>query len=169
MPQDPEINRQFAYLNITGYGPSLDITKRIGIEPDEEWSEGDVWKEGHPYNSKRFFTFWKLNSGLLETEDLNLHIEELLRQIKRKRSEIQSLVCDYEVKITCVSYNTQSFGFELDFDLQRQLTSFGIRLEFDFYNNCDPHILIYDLKQQLENAKAESDLQKHLEKAQKDK
>ncbi|MGI9387999.1 MAG: DUF4279 domain-containing protein, partial [Methyloligellaceae bacterium] len=103
MPQEPQMYRQYAYLAITGSGPSSDITNRLGLQPDEEWSEGDAWREKPP-NQTRFFTFWQLNSGALETEDLNVHVKGILWRLKRKKSEVQSLLGDYDVKLVCVSY-----------------------------------------------------------------
>ncbi len=150
MPQEPQIYRQYAYLRITGYGPSSDITKCLGITPDKEWSEGDAWREVPPIQ-KRYFTNWVLNSGLPETEDLNSHIEAVLRQLRTKRTQILSLQGDYSVQMVCVSYSLQSFSFELEFELQKALTSFGIRLWFDAY--CieqDVHELVTDLREQLE-------------------
>ena len=144
----PEIYRQYAYLSITGYGPSDDITKILKITPSDEWSEGDPWKDKLP-NEKRFFTRWRLNSGLKETEGLNAHIRVLLRNFRRKRLELLSLTGKYDVKVVCVSYNLQSFSFELDFELQRMLTDFGLRLWFDAYIDHHAHETIADLRQQL--------------------
>ena len=148
MPQDPFIYRQYAYLSITGSGKSAVITDVLEIEPDEEWSEGDAWRP-EPMSSKRFSMRWKLNSGGLETDDLNHHIALILNQLKRKREVLLSLLGKYDVTIVCVSYNLQGFCFELDFNLQRTLTDFGIRLWFDAYNLTDPHAEINDLKDQL--------------------
>ena len=148
MPRDPHIYRQYAYLKISGYGPSSIITQRLGIEPDKEWSEGDTW-QSKPPNEKRFFTLWQLNSGLSEDKDLNDHIRAILHRIRRKRTELQSLLGDYNVEMGCVSFNQQSFGFALDFDLQRELTSFGIKLWFDAYISGDVHELVCDLKDQI--------------------
>jgi len=152
MPQEPHIYKQYAYLSITGHGKSSKITHLLGVEPDEEWSEGDPWLSGPP-NNKRFSTNWKLNSGVLELEDLNVHIEEIVRKIKPKRAEVLSLLGEYDVKLVCVSYSLQCFSFELDFALQRELTSLGIRIWFDAYIDYDVHHLVHDLKSQLEHLK----------------
>ena len=154
MPNDPHIYRQYAYLSIKGYGPSESITKIIGIQPDEDWSEGDSWeRECVPAGTLRNFTSWRLNSGLAETEDLNEHIRTLLVRLIRKRKSILSLQTDYSVKVVCVSFNLQAFSFELDFELQKELVQLGLRIWFDAYFNQDPHELISDLKQQLADKK----------------
>ena len=138
---------QYAYLCITGSGPSQSITEQLDIKPSKEWSEGDPWNRGH--FTERFFTHWSLESGLLHTEDLNEHIRAILQKVRRKRAVLLELATQYDVKITCVSYDRQSFSFELDFDLQRELTNFGIRLWFDTYVANDPHTLIQDLRAQI--------------------
>lgn len=43
MPLEPQTYRQYAYLRITGKGPSSRITDVLGMRPNEEWSEGDNW------------------------------------------------------------------------------------------------------------------------------
>ena len=149
MSREPQIYRQYAYLRVTGYGPSDSITKILKILPDEEWSEGEVW-EDKPKGWRRTFTNWKLNSGLDESAGLNEHIEQLLMRINRKRQNIMALHSEYTVKLVCVSFNLQAFSFELDFEHQKQLTQFGISIWFDAYSYQDPHELISDLRQQLQ-------------------
>jgi len=148
LPQDPLIDRQYAYLSISGSGQSSVISDVLEIEPDDEWSEGDAWRP-EPQNAKRFSMRWKLNSGALETDDLNHHITLILNSLRRKRAALQSLLGKYDVKIVCVSYNYQGFSFDLDFNLQRTLTDFGIRLWFDAYDLTDPHAEINNLRDQL--------------------
>jgi len=156
MPQDPKIYREYAYLRINGYGPSSVISDRLGIEPDEEWSEGDKWRDSGP-NSKRFFTHWVLNSGLKEGDPLNDHISAILMRLHRKRAQLQSLTGEYDVCLVIVSYSLQAFSFELEFELQRKLTDFGIRTWIDAYIYEDTHEIVHDLKNQLTALKKQID------------
>lgn len=110
MPLEPQTYRQYAYLANKGSGPSNKITDILGIEPDEEWSEGDIWQKNAPHK-KQFFTFWKLNSGALETEELNVHVEAILRILHTRTLALQSLTGDYDVKVVMVSHNLQCFSF----------------------------------------------------------
>ncbi len=145
---DHQIYRQYAYLSIRGHGPSSVITKHLGLDPDKEWSEGDPWKDKEPHK-KRKFMFWQLDSGLTETEDLNDHVRSLMQKLKSKRTKIQTLMGNYDVKVVCVSYSLQNFSFELDFELQRELTAFGLRIWYDAYIDGDTHSHVQDLREQL--------------------
>ncbi len=147
MPLEPQTYRQYAYLGIQGKGPSNQITNALGIEPDEEWSEGDAWQTKGPHK-KRWFTNWKLNSGVLETEDLNTHVDAILRRLRTRELALQSLTGDYDVRVVMVSYNLQCFSFELDFQHQRRLTQLGVRTWFDAYIDEDVHRLMFDLRAQ---------------------
>ena len=147
MPREPQTYRQYAYLGIQGKGPSNLITETLGIKPDEEWSEGDPWHTNRPHK-KRWFTNWKLNSGVLDTEDLNTHVEAILQRLHPCELALQSLTGEYDVRVVLVSYSLQCFSFELDFQHQRRLTQLGIRTWFDAYIDEDVRKLMYDLRSQ---------------------
>ena len=145
MPLEPQTYRQYAYLGIIGKGPAQKITDVLGINPDDDWSEGDPWQTKGPHK-KRWFTNWKLNSGLPETEDLNEHVGAILGRLNTRELALQSLNGDYDVRIVLVSYNLQCFSFELDFRHQRHLTQLGIRTWFDAYIDEDVHKMMFDLR-----------------------
>lgn len=145
---DHRIYRQYAYLSVTGHGPSSVITKHLGLDPDKEWSEGDPWLDHEP-RKKRAFMSWQLESGMLETDDLNDHVGAILQKLKHKRTKLQTLMGNYDVKVVCVSYSLQNFSFVLDFDLQRTLTAFGLRIWYDAYIDGDTHAYVQDLRAQL--------------------
>ena len=111
---EPQTYRQYAYLGIQGKGPAKRITEILGINPDDEWSEGDPWQTKGPHK-KRWFTKWQLNSGLSETEDLNAHVEAILQRLRVCELALQSLGGEYDVRMVLVSFNLQCFSFELDF------------------------------------------------------
>lgn len=145
MPSEPQTYRQYAYLGIIGKGPAQKITDVLGINPDDHWSEGDPWQTKGPYK-KRWFTNWKLNSGLPDTKDLNEHVEVILRRLYARELALQSLNGTYDVRMVLVSYNLQCFSFELDFRHQRHLTQLGIRTWFDAYIDEDVHKMMFDLR-----------------------
>ena len=145
MPLEPQTYRQYAYLGIIGKGPAQKITDVLGIKPDDEWSEGDPWQVKGPYQ-KRWFTNWKLNSGLPETQDLNEHVGAILGRLNTRELALQSLNGDYDVRMVLVSYNLQCFSFALAFQHQRHLTQLGIRTWFDAYIDEDVHKMMFDLR-----------------------
>ena len=89
-----------------------------------------------------------MNSGVLETENLNIHVEAILRRVRSRELALQSLTGEYDVRVVLVSFNLQCFSFELDFQHQRRLTQLGIRTWFDAYIDEDVHKLMFDLRAQ---------------------
>lgn len=75
--------------------------------------------------------YWKLNSGIPETDDLNIHVEAILQRLRPRALALQSLNGDYDVRMVFDSHNLQCLNFELDFHHQRRLTQLGIRTWFD--------------------------------------
>jgi hypothetical protein len=145
MPLEPQTYRQYAYLGIIGKGPAQKITDILGVNPDDDWSEGDTWQTKGPHK-KRWFTNWKLNSGLPETDDLNAHVGAILNRLNVRELAVQSLTGDYDVRMVLVSHNLQCFSFELDFQHQRRMTQLGIRTWFDAYIDEDVHKMMFDLR-----------------------
>ena len=148
MPRDPETDRQYAYFRVTGSGPSSRITKILGMDPDQEWSEGDEWSGKGPHR-KRHFTSWVRNSGQPDTAELNTHVRAIINQFRLNGDAVRRLHSDYEVKVVMVSHSQQSFSFELDFDCQRDLTQLGVATWIDAYPSEDVHKLTYDLLSRL--------------------
>lgn len=132
-------------MGIIGKGPAQKITDVLKITPDEYWSEGDPWKTKGPHK-KRWFTNWKLNSGLPDTQDLNAHVGAILGRLNTRELALQSLTGNYDVRMVLVSYNLRCFSFELDFRHQRHLTQLGIRTWFDAYIDEDVHKMMFDLR-----------------------
>ena len=69
MTYDQLTNREYAYFHIRGSGRHELITKAIGVEPQDAYSDTDL----NPKNGKPFgVTKWRLNSGLDDTEPLRI-------------------------------------------------------------------------------------------------
>ncbi|MGK7899881.1 MAG: DUF4279 domain-containing protein [Hormoscilla sp.] len=97
------------------------ITKTLGIEPTRAYAIGTPVK-------------WILESGLDESEPLNLHINQLLLLIESKVERFKKLmsVCDIEIFCGFSSENGQG-GFVLDAGLIKRMGIIPLDLVLDLY------------------------------------
>lgn len=148
MASPPETDRQYAYFRAIGEDDPAEITSLLGFEPNESWRLGDVFeRRGHSF--RRRSSSWKLNSGLEDTEALDLHIDALLRKLSPHRDELLKVRVKFKTQIVCVGHAYQSFSWELDFDAQRSATALGIGFWIDAYSFGDHHEEMVELREQL--------------------
>jgi len=148
MSSPPETDRQYAYFRAIGEDDPAQITRLLGFEPSECWRLGDAFeRRGHTF--RRRTSSWTLNSGLQDTEALDLHIDALLRRLGPRRDELLKLRVKFKTQIVCVGYSYQSFSWELDFDAQRTATALGIGFWIDAYSFGDLHEEMVELREQL--------------------
>lgn len=121
---EPMTNKKWhsASLRIVSLTMSpAEITKTLGIEPTRAYAIGTPVK-------------WILESGLDESEPLNLHINKLLLLIESKVERFKELisVCDIEIFCGFSSENGQG-GFVLDAELLKRLNIIPLDLVLDLY------------------------------------
>lgn len=131
MTLDQMTNREFAYFSVRGGGSCDVITKAIGCDPSQAYSEGDPdLKTGKP----RGFTHWRLNSGLDDTEVLERHIDAIILWLNRFPGAVKRLSEEYELTLQCVGwYPGPGHGAHLNREQIRVLGQLGIAVDFDFY------------------------------------
>lgn len=148
MSSPPETDREYAYFRAIGSFNPEDVTKALSIEPNESWSTGDKFeRRGHVF--RRRGSNWKLDSGHLDTEELELHISTLLNKLRRHRNGLLHISTFAQIQFVCVGHYYQSFSFELNFEHQKELTALGIGLWFDTYSSGDQHEQMVELREQL--------------------
>lgn len=127
----PLTNREYAYFRVTGKGSHEKFSKIIGIEPTNQWSEGDI----NPRNSKpRKFMNWNLESGLDDTHGIEEHIEVLLSVLEPLKDTLSKLAEEYEFCIQCVGYFPASgHGIHLDKSTIKKAANLGLSVDYDFY------------------------------------
>ncbi|MCU7866650.1 MAG: DUF4279 domain-containing protein [Candidatus Thiodiazotropha sp. (ex Lucinoma borealis)] len=127
----PLTNREYAYFRVTGKGSHEKFSKIIGIEPTNQWSEGDI----NPRNNKpRKFMNWNLESGLDDTHGIEDHIEALFSVLEPLRDTLANLSDEYEFCIQCVGYFPASgHGIYLDKSTIKRAANLGIGFDYDFY------------------------------------
>ena len=131
MASPPLTNREYAYFTVTGKGDSSLISSILKIESTKNWSEG----ENNPRNNTpRKFMRWNLESGLDDTQSIDLHIEKLLSVLEPLALELAELSTKYEVYIQCVGYfPPPSHGLHLDRKVIERISRLSVSLDYDFY------------------------------------
>lgn len=119
-----------------------------GIEPTESWRLGDVYeRRGHTFHRKS--SLWRIESGLPDTQHLDLHVEALVQKLAGHRDAIHTIRTKFQTQIVCVSFAYQGFSWELDFHSQSRATALGIGFWIDAYNFGDHHEQMVELREQL--------------------
>ena len=140
-------DREYAYFCAVGAFDPKDITDAIGLDSSESWATGHEFvTRGRAF--RRAQSRWKLDSGLDDTHPLNLHVKALLDVLSPYRDGLLRAATIARLQITCVGYYQQSFGWELDFELQKLATDLNIGFCFDMYSFGDHHEEIVALREQ---------------------
>lgn len=148
MSSPPVSDREYAYFHAIGIFDPADITRAVGIEPDECWSVGDEFVQ-RDRTFKRRNSKWTLRSGLDDTEPLDRHISALLSRLTPCRVGILNAAAIAKLQIVCVGYYFQSFSWELDFHHQQLATALNIGFSFDTYSLGDLHEEMVKMREQL--------------------
>jgi hypothetical protein len=130
MSSPPLTNREYAYFSVAGPGSHTEISRRLGMQPSEAWSEGDPRRSGGEYPCAR----WRLDSGLPDTEPLSRHIDALLVRLDCIPGAVRSLAPDYTLTIQCVGYYPASgHGAHIDASSIKMAAHLGLEFDLDFY------------------------------------
>ncbi len=135
MASPPLTNREYAYFRITGKGSHSKITKVLGLEPTNKWSEGDI----NPRNKfPRKFMNWNLESGLDDTHPIEEHIKKLFSVLEPLETLLLELGKEYELYIQCVGYFPASgHGIHIDREMIKKACMLGLAFDLDFYYVSD--------------------------------
>ena len=131
MTSTPPIIREYAYFQVTGPGTHEAVTDCLGLRPDDAWNVGDI----NPRNGKaRTFMSWCLNSGLDDTQPLNMHIENLFLYLHTKADCLRTLWVDYDLTLVCTGHFPQcGHGMHFDREKIRKAAQLGLAFDLDFY------------------------------------
>ena len=135
MASPPLTNREYAYFRVTGKGDHDKVSKILGLEPTNEWSEGDI----NPRNSKpREFMCWNYESGLDDTHPLEEHINKIFLELSPLEEALLELSKEYNLYIQCVGYYPPSgHGAHLDQETVKKAARLGLAFDLDFYYVSD--------------------------------
>ena len=131
MTSPPLTNREYAYFHVSGPGTHEQVTEILGIKPSEAWNVGDK----NPQSGKTCkFMSCRLSSGLDDTQQLDLHIQNLLLHLHLKADALRLLWLDYDLTLQCVGYFPPSgHGMHFNREQIRQAAQLGLAFDLDFY------------------------------------
>ncbi|MGE0230453.1 MAG: DUF4279 domain-containing protein [Flavobacteriaceae bacterium] len=138
MTSPPEWNRQFAYFRAVGDGDAEDVSRFLGLEPNESWSAGESF-ELYDTIFRRTSSVWRLDSGVGDDADLREHIDALLEKLARRADGLKALREIFRPEIVCVGSSYQHFYVDLAKDRLQKATSLGLRFVIDAYGFGDLH------------------------------
>lgn len=148
MTSPPEIDRHYAYFRASGSADVSNLDEILKLSADEQWNVGDSFeRRGRSHTRKN--SCWRLDSGLGDDKPLSDHLERLLYVLQSKRVALLEMGTEFSLEFVCVSFVYQSFGFELDFQIQRAATNLGVSFSFDSYSFGDLHEEIVELREKL--------------------
>ena len=124
-----------ASLRIYTKGYILDeVNKILGCDVDFGYSEGDLIRAN---NIKHYTeTMWGKNSTHENSENIELHITELLDWLEQRKSEFINLASKADIKsdIFCyLSSKNGQAGYVFSADLLKRITDFNLDLVLDIY------------------------------------
>ncbi|MCB1476959.1 MAG: DUF4279 domain-containing protein [Rhodobiaceae bacterium] len=138
MTSPPERDRQFAYFRAVGDGDPDDVSRLLGLEPDESWQAGDRFEAyGRSFRRKR--SVWRRDSGLGDDQPLTDHIDVLLELLGDCAEGLRTLRETFHIEVVCVGFAYQTFYADLALPRLRRATALGISFSFDAYGFGDHH------------------------------
>jgi hypothetical protein len=124
------MDRNYAYISITGTGNTATITESLGLKPTKSWNVGDSRKQGPPYE----FSRWSFESADFEKDQLEKALEAIVLFVEERKLKLLQLPQDFQACIQCVGYHEQSSpGFHLFAELIEKIGSLGLPVDFDLY------------------------------------
>ena len=135
MTSPPLTTREYAYFKIVGKGDHSVVTQKLGIEPTNEWSEGDL----NPRNNMpRKFMHWQFESGFDDTHPIEEHLNKLFAVLEPLKSSLLELNQNYDLYLQCVGYFPPSgHGIHLDHQMVVKAAELGLAFDLDFYYVSD--------------------------------
>ncbi|MYN02905.1 DUF4279 domain-containing protein [Pseudoduganella sp. DS3] len=124
-------NESYAYFALTGTLDPEMVSRRTGIAPTDSWRKGDL----HPRTRReRKFDRWELASRLPRTEELELHIADVLVQLEASPIEFAALAKEHSGRMQLVGYFHEEYpGLVFSASLVAGLAKFNLSMDFDFY------------------------------------
>lgn len=107
-----------------------EIEKTVGIQSDESWKSGDL-KPRTKIISKENVCIY--SSGLTVSEDLDLHVANLLKRLVSVTDNIKILSQDNTVELSIVIYSSERPALCFDKEIIDTLSKFGASLDIDLY------------------------------------
>ena len=128
------MEKNYAYISITGTGNTSEVTEFLGLEPTSSWNVGDLRKNASPYE----FARWDFKVVAFEKEFLDEALTAVVQFIEENNLQLVRVPAEFEACIQCVGFHEQrSPGFHLSRELLAKLGSIGVAIDFDLYCHAE--------------------------------
>jgi Domain of unknown function (DUF4279) len=118
----------------TGLDPD-EITKSLGLVPDHKHHTGDHIR-GNPERPQYKHGMWSISSTLQPEALFEEHLDDLLRRLEPKTSEIKYLSSQVTVDFFCSLFDQN--GFQLSPSILARIAGLGAMFGVDIYS-ADPN------------------------------
>ena len=111
------------------------ITREVALEPSEVWRKGD----SGTHKGIRQYDYWCLDTGYVNTLDLEEIAEDIHNKLKLKREQLSKVIADYDITtvFTVVAKidgnHTPAVSFSED--IVKLGSEFGAFFDIDLYVN----------------------------------
>lgn len=140
MSQEAEDAGTYDRVSVRFVGPDVDpslVTSRLGIAPTRAHTRGEALPS-HP--SRTYPTgVWSLDSGLSETEPLEVQLSSLLNRLEQVANTVRDLTSSgYYCDFFCSHFPDRNVGrIELTPRTLSRIAAMGIGLTIDVYTRSD--------------------------------
>ncbi|MFJ8260336.1 DUF4279 domain-containing protein [Rummeliibacillus sp. NPDC094406] len=123
--------------------PLETVTKRLGVDPTESYNKGDlIRKISATKNLVRQDTAWKLSTGYQESLDVEIQLEQIVKQIRDKETAINELKIEFdlECRFTIVIIMNDGYTPALCIGLPIIKFANSIKADFDIDLYSNPYV-----------------------------
>lgn len=128
------MGKQVAYFGVQGKGSMHVVTHLLGIAPTDGWSEGDPISTRSNRPAFRRFMRWRLDSGLLNSMPLELHLEAVVTKVEAVADRLSALPEGFDAKIVFVANDGRGLGLRVDQSIIRRIAALHLSIDIDFYS-----------------------------------
>ncbi|MFE6169339.1 DUF4279 domain-containing protein [Viridibacillus arvi] len=123
--------------------PLETVTKRLGVAPTESYKKGDlIRKISATKNLVRQYTAWELSTGYQESLDVEIQLEQIVKQIRDKETAINELKIEFdlECRFTIVIIMNDGYTPALCIGLPFIKFANSIQADFDIDLYSNPYV-----------------------------
>jgi hypothetical protein len=101
------------------------------LQPTEAWQVGDIVP---PVRFPRKFSAWHLKSRLSHLKEVELHLIDVLDQIRGREAVFREIARQFFIRMQCVGYYKEyNPGFRLEQNIVQRLADCGMTVDLDAY------------------------------------
>ena len=123
--------------------PLETVTKRLGVDPTESYKKGDlIRKISATKNLVRQDTAWELSTGYQESLDVEIQLEQIVKQIRDKETTINELKIEFDLECRFTIVIIMNDGYTPALCIGLPIIEFAnsIKADFDIDLYSNPYV-----------------------------